>query len=261
MSVRLARIDIYPIKSLDGVSVSEATVLPSGALAHDRQFALFDDAGKWVNGKRTPLFHRLGAAFDPACESVTLSDRDGGRSETFSLADDRSRLESDLSDRLGLVVTLREDATSGFPDDTAASGPTVIGGETLEEVAEWFQIDREDARRRFRANLTLAGGGPFWEDQLFGAPGEPVTFRIGDILFFGMNPCARCVVPSRDPDSGEQEKGFAKQFADRRREFLPAWAETDAFDHYYRLAVNTRLFAPSLGGVVRVGDPAELVNH
>jgi uncharacterized protein YcbX len=158
-----------------------------------------------------------------------------------------------------MPVALREDAAAGFPDDTLASGPTVMGAETLAAVGDWFDLTPDDARRRFRANLTLEGGGPFWEDRLFAAPGETVTFRVGDVMFFGTNPCARCVVPGRDPSTGEPIAGFAKSFADRRRAAMPAWAEPEAFDHFFRLAVNTRLFAPAVGGVVRVGDPVEVL--
>ena len=62
-------------------------------------------------------------------------------------------------------MTLRENAVEGFPDDTIASGPTVIGAESLATVADWFGLSPDDARRRFRANLTIEGGGAFWEDR------------------------------------------------------------------------------------------------
>jgi len=70
---RLARIVIYPVKSLDGLSVGEARVLPSGALEHDRQWALFDSHGKWINGKRTPQIHRLRSSIDPIGRRIALA--------------------------------------------------------------------------------------------------------------------------------------------------------------------------------------------
>lgn len=261
MTVRLARIDLFPIKSFDPVAVESARVLPSGGIEHDRRFALFDPQGKFINGKRTPLVHALRLSFDETFERVTIADRYGDREEAFSLAGDRSAIESRLSEHFGTPVTLREDAASGFPDDTLAPGPTVIAAETLAEVAGWFGLSSENARRRFRANLTLEGGGPFWDDRLFGQPGQPVGFRVGELMFFGTNPCARCVVPSRDPDTASQLPNFSKAFALRRREALPPWAEPDAFDHHFRLAVNTRLYSPAAGGVIRVGDTVELLEE
>ena len=77
----------------------------------------------------------------------------------------------------------------------------------------------------------------------------------------GTNPCARCVVPGRDSRTGAVTPGFPKEFTIRRRAALPPWAECDAFDHTFRLAVNTQLYAPAAGGTLRVGDAVELVNE
>ena len=60
-----------------------------------------------------------------------------------------------------------------------------------------------------------------------------------------MNPCARCVVPSRDPRTGEALAGFQKRFADLRRAALAAEVDATPFTHTYRLAVNTRLASGS----------------
>lgn len=258
MTVRLVRIDLFPIKSFDPVSVEAARVLPSGALDGDRRFAVFDERGKVVNGKRTPLVHSLAASFDAGFASVTLTDRRDGRSGSYPLSGDRAAIDARLSEHFGLPVSLREDAAGGFPDDTLAAGPTVVSVETLAVVAGWFGLSADEARLRFRANLIVEGGGPLWEDRLFGAPGDPVGFRVGGVTFFGTNPCARCVVPGRHPETAAPTPLFAKTFAVRRRETLPAWAEPEAFDHFFRLAVNTRLYAPAAGGTIRVGDPVEL---
>ncbi|MFM8435868.1 MAG: MOSC N-terminal beta barrel domain-containing protein, partial [Planctomycetia bacterium] len=45
----LDRIMLYPVKSLDGVSVDSALVLPSGGLEHDRRWRLVDLDGRVVN--------------------------------------------------------------------------------------------------------------------------------------------------------------------------------------------------------------------
>lgn len=58
----LARITIYPVKSLDGMDVPEANVLPPGELEHDRRFAIVDEEGWAVHGKRTPLVHVIRAS-------------------------------------------------------------------------------------------------------------------------------------------------------------------------------------------------------
>jgi uncharacterized protein YcbX len=45
----LAKIWLYPIKSLDGIEVEKATILDRGSLEYDREFAFFDAENKFVN--------------------------------------------------------------------------------------------------------------------------------------------------------------------------------------------------------------------
>jgi uncharacterized protein YcbX len=99
----------------------------------------------------------------------------------------------------------------------------------------------------------------FWEDQLYGEDERSVVgFRIGEVAFEGSNPCARCPVPARDPQSAADLLGFQKRFSDLRRETLPLWAPAARFDHFYRLAVNTRVAPTETGKPLRVGDPLRL---
>jgi uncharacterized protein YcbX len=117
----------------------------------------------------------------------------------------------------------------------------LISTATLSEVAGWFDgMTLDDARLRFRANLEIDGVEPFWEDRLVADGDREVRFRIGQAELFGTNACQRCVVPTRDPRTGEPLREFARQFARHRQERLPAWAPAARFDHYYRLALNTR---------------------
>jgi uncharacterized protein YcbX len=130
-------------------------------------------------------------------------------------------------------------------------------------VAAWFPgLDASEVRRRFRANLEIEGTEglatpPFWEDRLCGPAGQPIRFRIGDVVLEGTNPCPRCIVPTRDSTTGDAWPRFAKAFAEQREAALPPWAERSRFDHFYRLAVNTRL--AGAGGTIRVGDAVEVL--
>jgi uncharacterized protein YcbX len=247
----LARITLYPFKSLDGQDAERAKVLPSGALEHDRRFALVDAEGRFVNAKRTDKLHPIRSAFDPARQRWKLLH--GEELTTFDLGEDREEIEQYFSLLIHQRVRLVENATHGFPDDTNAPGPTVISTATLQTVAEWFPgLDLDEVRRRFRANLEIEGVEPFWEDRLFGEGTATKRFRIGSVELEGVNPCARCVVPSREAHTGDVWPGFSKTFVERRKQMLPSWAPISRFDHYYRLAVNTRLAGS--GGEIAVGD-------
>lgn len=180
---------------------------------------------------------------------------------TFPLDDPPDALAAYLSRDLDRTVSVRRDDDGGFPDDANAPGPTIVSQATLAEVASWFDgLTIDDMRLRLRANIELAGVPAFWEDGLFGAAGDLVRFRIGAVTFGGTNPCARCIVPSRDARTGVPFLAFAKRFAERRAATLPAWAERSRFDHYYRLCVNTRTVEAG-GHELRVGDELSLAEQ
>ncbi len=242
MPIHLARILIYPVKSLPPADVAEARVLPGSGLAGDRQFAIFNGSEEVVNGKRCERIHHLQSEFSFADRRLQLwSDMPPAARQAFDLTADRTAADHWLTAWFGEPVHLRENAAVGFPDDTLAPGPTVISTATLAAVADWFGLSLDEVRRRFRANLEIGGGEPFWEDRLYGPEGQPVPFRIGEALLAGMNPCQRCAVPTRDSRTGRADARFAKQFASHRAATLPAWADKSRFDHFYRLAVNTRV--------------------
>lgn len=250
----LAGITVYPLKSFDGLPVEQSAVLPAGGLQYDRQWALFDAQQNFVNGKRAPLVHRLRIAVNPAARRL----EDCGTGSSWDLDTQRQAVEAWFSAQFNQPVQLRENGDGGFPDDTQSPGPTVVSTATLQAVAEWFGLSLEETRRRFRANLEIGGVDPFWEDRLVGPPEVEVAFRVGPLKLAGTNPCQRCVVPSRHPHTGQVRPNFARQFAQRRQATLPSWAPSARFDHFYRLAVNTRRLDAG-EATVRIGDAVELL--
>ena len=235
----LSQILVYPIKSLDGVAVKEARMTSGGILEFDRIYAIVDESGAYVNGKRTSRVHLLRTTFDPQFREVCIWQMGDSTRHHFSLKEPFA-LNQWLSDFFGFGVKLISEPTSGFPDDRTAFGPTITSEASLKTVADWFpEMNLESARRRFRSNLEIADVPPFWEDHLFAAAGELKPFQIGDVLFHGHNPCQRCVVPTRDPDRSESIPSFQKTFMDFRKKNLPIWSNSDRFNHYYRFAINT----------------------
>lgn len=256
----LACITIFPIKALDGVPLVEAALLPSGGLQHDRQFAFLDQDGNFINGKRNPKVHLLRAAFYPDLQEVLLGVRGQEPSSRFHLGEDRHRMNEWLSTFFGLSVFVHENQAGGFPDDTDAPAPTFISTATLESVASWFPpLTVEEMRTRLRANLEIGGVEPFWEDRLFAEQGRVVRFQVGRVYFEGTNPCQRCVVPTRNPETGEATPGFQKTFAQKRQATLPAWASASRFNHFYRLAVNTRPVPGQGVSTIKVGDEVRIL--
>jgi len=255
----LSRIDLFPIKSLDGVSTPEARISSAGTLEHDRIYAIVDAAGFYLNGKRTERVHLIRTTFAEDYREAHFWIQGEVHKQRFVLGEPSS-INRWLTDFFGFAAHLICDPTSGFADDRVASGPTIVSEASLRETVCWFPgLTLESARRRFRSNLELAGVEPFWEDRLFGPSSELKPFRIGEVSLLGHNPCQRCAVPTRDPERGIQSvPGFQKTFMTLRKQFLPSWANVDCFNHFYRFAVNTSIPSSEAGKFLRVGDSVHL---
>ncbi len=227
----LSTISVYPVKALDGLSLDAAALGPDGGLVPDRVVALTDADGDYVNGKNERAIHRVTADYDPAAGTARLTPY------------------------VGYAVTA-EVTKPSYPDDTVASGPTLVSRATLATVADWFDHTLHETRRRFRPNLVVDGDLPaFWEDRLYGDCSECVRFRLGAATLDGVGPCRRCVVPARDPDTGRETEGFTERFVDQREATLPEWSAGPRFDGAFKLTLNTRMPTASRGETLRVGDP------
>jgi uncharacterized protein len=271
LSARLANIRLHPIKSLDPVAVSAARIGPNGGLELDRAWALHSADGRWVNAKRAPAMLLIRAEYPADLGAVTLAvpgDRRNIVAGTFAFPGDTAGASAWFSAYFEQPITVRY-AREGFPDDGLAPGPTIVSTASLRAVREWFpELTLDEVRRRFRATLEIDGVAEseavsnngnhlpaFWEDRLFaGSEADVARFKIGEVAFEGSNPCARCPVPSRDSHSAEILTGFQMRFVELRRKHLPAWSPGERFDHFYRLATNTRVPGTEEGKLLRVGD-------
>jgi uncharacterized protein YcbX len=250
----LAKISVHPIKSLDAIVVPSTRIMPGGGLEHDRELGLFDADDNYMNGKRNEKVHLLSAQVDWKAGSLRIGKRDGPFMQ-FDLHTQLDEINEWLTAYFEKPVVIKQNARGGFPDDKNATGPTIIGSATLDEVTSWYTgLARVEIGRRFRANLEISGAPAFWEDQLYDEAESVVEFRIGDVLFHGTNPCQRCAVPTRDTKTSEQYADFSNIFRSRREETLPDWANRSRFNHFYRLAVNTRVPDSEIGKTLRAGD-------
>jgi len=256
--MRVGRILIFPIKSLDGIELDEVAITRGGILENDRVYAIFDEQGRVVNGKRTARVHALRCEFDAGLNEVRLWEN--AAPVQFCL-DAPELIDRWLSDFFGFPVSLKHDPIAGFADDRSASGPTIVSEASLRRVREWYpELTLESVRHRFRTNIELIEGEPFCEDLLCGPPEAPNPFWIGEVRFLGHNPCQRCVVPTRDPATGHALSGFQKNFMALREQELPRWDDAQHFNHYYRFAVNTSIPAGEAEKKLRIGDPVILAN-
>ncbi|MEK6478724.1 MOSC N-terminal beta barrel domain-containing protein [Catalinimonas sp. 4WD22] len=251
----IEKLTLYPIKSLDGIEVTQASITDKGALYLDRMFALYNQAGRTVNAKKYPAIQKVRAGFDLHQLRVNLSTPEGLMA-SFQMEHEQQQIAEFFSEYLKEPVFIKQNEVSGFPDDDENSGPTIVSTATYLEVQQWFpDLSLGNIRRRFRANIELGDCyAPFWEDRLFDVPGTDKFFQLGNVSFVGKKPCARCTVPTRDPLSSIADNSFMSTFINRREESLPSFAQAEQFNHYYHLCVNTVIPDTEKGKILQLKD-------
>ena len=256
----VASIHIYPVKSLDGIAVSQATILASGALEGDRSFAICDAAGEFINTKRNSGIHFLHFSFDIKKRIAGLKIKDTEQEIFFHVDRERPEIEYWLSSYFGFSVQLIENLLTGFPDDTAAPGPTIVSTQTIAETASWFpRVCVNEMRHRLRANIEIGDVPAFWEDQLFPEADEIVRFKIGTVIFEGIKPRQPCLLSTRNSATTETYPNLKNLLIAKYKEIMPDLAKDGGLNHLSRLIVKTRVPREAAGKIVRIGDEVQIL--
>ncbi|MEP7322545.1 MAG: MOSC N-terminal beta barrel domain-containing protein [Saprospiraceae bacterium] len=258
----VSRITIYPIKSLDGISLQKGMVTKGGCLLHDREYAIFDSEGNFINGKNNSLVHTLRSAIDFEKEIVSFRPQGITEWNHFHLQDEKTAIDAYLTSFFKIPSTLLQNKEGRFMDIPDISGITLLSTSSLNSIAGWFNhMDLEETRKRFRATIEIEGTSPFWEDHLFSKEGTGIEFTLGDVTLIGMSPRARCVVPSRHPDTGEVIHAFPKIFSRHRAADLPEWSTLKEHGHHYFLTVNCYIPHTEIGKWIQIGDELNIVGE
>lgn len=258
----LSRITIYPVKSLDGIPLQKAMITKGGCLLHDREYAISDDEGNFIIGKTNSLVHTLRSTIDFENDTISFRRQNETAWNQFHLQNQIAALESYLADYFGVPIHFLKNSNGRFLDIPDISGITILSTSSLQSVSEWYDnMDLDETRKRFRATIEIEGVPPFWEDHLFSKEGRGIEFKIGDVTMFGMSPRARCVVPTRNPETGEVIHGFPKIFARHRAASLPEWSTLNEYGHHYFLTVNCYIPATEIGKYINVGDRLVIVGE
>ncbi|MEO6540348.1 MAG: MOSC N-terminal beta barrel domain-containing protein [Ferruginibacter sp.] len=258
----VSRITIYPVKSLDGISLSKAKIGIGGSLEHDREYAIMDNYGKFVNGKSNALVHVLRSDIHLENELISFRHESETDWHQFHLQHDKAAIDEFLSTFFNIPVSLKKNTEGKFLDIPVKSGVTILSTASLQRVSTWFNhMHLEEARMRFRATIEIDHVPAFWEDRLFYEEERVVEFKIGETILYGMSPRARCVVPTRHPETGEGIHAFQKTFAIQRAAFQPAWSSLGAYGHSYYLSVDCYIPPSQFGKWIAVGDEIKIIGQ
>lgn len=236
--LKISGLFIYPIKSLGGIALNKAQVTSRG-LEHDRRWMLVNEQNRFLSQREIPemalLYVELTAKgllvmhkqqpeefvaipflFDANEEAVCTIWDDECQAEFVDTEIDKwfSKI---LKVKCRLVYMPAN--TKRFVDQRYA-GPQqitsfadaypflLIGEASLEELNG--RLKEPVLMDRFRPNIVFLGGEAFQEDQM-------AQFKIGDLNFYGVKPCARCPVITIDQESGIAGKEPLKTLAAYRK--------------------------------------------
>lgn len=213
MAAHVVRISVAPVKSLGLVHPNEVR-LELGGVAGDRRFWLCDETGALYGGKRDGTMLRIRPGWDESTRRLALTFPDGQCLEGVVELGDRvdaelyrvprpSRRvigpwEEAISRYVGRPLTLLW-ADDGAVDRTPEGGTaSLISRASLDRLREEVGGDGPEIDgRRFRMLFEIDGLEAHEEDRWIGS-----EVRIGEATVVFNGDIGRCVVTSRDPDSG-----------------------------------------------------------
>ncbi len=216
----------YPVKSLAGYSLQTAALTPRG-FQHDRRWMLIDEDGVFISQRDFPHLSRKQAKLDG--NTLVLSGLDDGSTLripeanagdgpmiTVQLWDDtfQARLvpaaaPHDLQGFFGFpcrLVYMADDcrrqvdiqyANPGEEVGFADGFPYLIANQASADALA-AHYGAEINMLRFRPNIVVEGADAFAEDHW-------TALESGSGRFRTPKPCARCVVITIDPDSGQKQ--------------------------------------------------------
>ena len=210
----VSRLWRWPVKSMAGEELGTLRLDGSGAGGDRAHAVLHEHKGRWkpLTAREAPGLLAWSAAYptdreaalDPADPPLaTVVPPDGRRRWRWDDARLRDALEADL----GRPVRLLR-APAGVPDVPDTVLLTTAG--TLRALAE--ELGREVDVRRFRPNVHLELDAPPWAEA--GWTGAAVSFD-GGVRLEVTEPCERCAIPTRDPDTQEKWPGLLSHLAAR----------------------------------------------
>jgi hypothetical protein len=204
---------ITPIKGLR-VTPREELMLERAGVRDDRRFYLVGEDGRMVNGKQIGELTELRSEYRDADRSLTLTLPDGERisgavclGEEIDVRFFRRTLRASvvlgpwsdaISTHVGRPLRLVEaDPAQNGVDRGEGGTVSLVSRGSLERLAAVAGNGGEIDARRFRMLVEIDGIDPHGEDAWVGR-----RVRIGEALVGFNGHVGRCLVTSRDPDSG-----------------------------------------------------------
>lgn len=237
--LQLSDIYIYPIKSLGGIRLATSKLSLRG-LENDRRFMLTTPEGLFLTQRRFAQMAMMRLAIDgdnlkiwhketpDDSFTILLRPTNFKKEQEVSIWKDNcmgsvmpapvnqwfsEQLQTDCQ-----LVYMSEESLRPINPESAKPGekvsfadgyPYLVLGQTAMDALN-EKLDQPVPIDRFRANLIFTGGEAHEEDKWKG-------FKIGNAVFRGIKPCARCQVPNINQQTAAIEKEPNRTLATYRR--------------------------------------------
>ena len=264
--VELSGIYIYPVKSLRGISLTDAP-LAEGRLVGDREWLVVDRAGRFMHQRHYRQMTSVNAT--PAAGGIVLHAKGLAPLEVHRpprpIPDDVPIVHVRLWRRSAPVTPVSDEADAWLtralgvecrlmafvPEAPALSVPAYEVHSSLQDATPFHLTTEEsladlNARmavpipmNRFRPNLVVRGAAPYAEDDW-------KSLSIGGTTLEWIKPCTRCVATTTDQETGARASGEPLLTLARYRRI----GNDVVFGHY--------LLATTWGDRLRVGDPVTI---
>ncbi len=213
MAARVAWISVAPVKALALAQLDEVLVEPFG-VRENRRFHLIGEDGRLLNGKQLGPLVQVTADWDEAAGTLAITFPDGSRvdgevelgepvaTNFYGHREVEGRLvvgpwAEALSSFASRPLRLVQPERPGGGLDRGRGAVTLLSTASLEALREAAGTDRPVDPRRFRMLLGVEGVVAHEEDSWLNR-----RVRIGEATIVPRGNVGRCVVTTRDPDTG-----------------------------------------------------------
>ena len=266
MNYKLSELNIYPVKSLGGISLQSCEVTDRG-LKHDRRWMIINEEEKFITQRTHPqlaliktkinhnkliLSHKtedispLVIPINSKITETTIVNIWDDLVTALLVGKYADEWLSDLLDYKCRLVFMPDETERFVNRSYAAQNEIVsfadaypfliIGQSSLDDLNS--RLEEKLPMNRFRPNFVFDGGEPYEEDNW-------KRFKIGEVIFEAVKPCSRCTTTTVNQDDAGKNDEPLKTLAT------------------YRMVNNKVIFGMNLiheeNGILHVGDEIEVL--
>ena len=266
----LNEINIYPIKSLSGISLKDSVVEERG-LRFDRRWMLVNEKNEFLTQREFPKMANIKTEIAP--ENLRVFTDKSDLKIPFEPATDETQSVKIWSNRCRAKVYENE-INRWFSDILETNCRlALMPEETKRKVNYFYAVHKEDKvsfadgypflligensladlnsrlkqpvpMNRFRPNFVVSGADSFAEDGWR-------KIKIGSVIFHIVKPCARCVMTTIDQITGE------KQGVEPLKTLATFRIPKRSVKR--KILFGQNLIADEAGGTIKVGDKIEVL--